>query len=333
MKLSIVVLCWNDLKVIADCLRSIYAATPSMDFEVIVSDNGSSDGSVDFVRQKYSQVRVIENGANLRFAKANNVGIRASRGEYVLILNPDTIIHDGTLDKMVMFADKHPESGAFGCRVVNADGSYQVSARPFPSLRSEWIVALCLRPLGHLADWFLSDKYVGWEGESERQVDWVSGCFILVRGELLKRLEGFDERFFYYYEDIDLCRRIWEAGYPIIYTPEATIVHLGGQSTKKRFPDLTFALDSQVTRYRYYHKYYGNRGVSRCRHVSLAALSLRRLGYGLLHFVRPTEGRKGRLDLLRTLFEWNYHVDPVRLVINGDEPDLGTNLPGRVLER
>src|SRR5256885_16509344 len=105
MKLSIVIICWNDLRVIRDCLRSIYEGTHSTDFEVIVSDNGSTDGSVEFIRGHFPQVQVIENRANLRFAKANNVGILAGQGEYVLILNPDTIIHDGALDRWMTFAD------------------------------------------------------------------------------------------------------------------------------------------------------------------------------------------------------------------------------------
>src|SRR5580700_5054190 len=106
MKLSIVILCWNDSRVIGDCLQSIYAGTRSTEFEVIVSDNGSTDGSVEYIRTNFPQVHLIENRRNLRFAKGNNVGIRASQGEYILILNPDTIIHDGALDKMVAFADK-----------------------------------------------------------------------------------------------------------------------------------------------------------------------------------------------------------------------------------
>ena len=157
MKLSVIILCWNDLKVLRDCLRSIYETTKALEFEVIVSDNGSTDGSIEFIREHYPQVRLIENGRNLRFAKANNVGIRASRGEYILILNPDTIIHEGTLEKMVTYADARPKGGAFGCRVLNSDGSYQESARPFLSVRGEWLTALGLRSLAHLSTWFTSD--------------------------------------------------------------------------------------------------------------------------------------------------------------------------------
>jgi GT2 family glycosyltransferase len=333
MKLSIVILCWNDLKVIADCLASIYAGTHSMDFEVIISDNGSTDGSIAFIRNEFPQVQIIENGVNLRFAKGNNVAIRVSRGEYVLILNPDTIIHEGALDKLVLFADRHREAGAFGCRVLNADGTYQGCIRPMFTLRSEWCAALCLGSLSYFSDWFHPGVYVGWKGDTERTVGWLAGCFILARGDLLKRLGGFDEKFFYYYEDTDLCRRIWEAGYSILYTPEVTITHLGGQSTSKRFPPLGFALDSQVTRYLYYYKYYGARGLRSSRRSTLVGLFLRWLGYGIIQFGRQSETRKKFQELRRTLFKWNYRVNPVRLVEKGEEPELDIKPTARILER
>lgn len=333
MKLSIVILCWNDLKVIADCLASVYTETHSVEFEVIVSDNGSIDGSIEFIRKNFPQVRVIENGRNLRFAKGNNVAIRASLGDYVLILNPDTIIHDGALDKLIVFADKHREAGAFGCRVLNEDGTYQGCIRPLYTIRSEWCLALGLRPLAYLSDWFHPGEYVGWKGDTERAIGWPAGCFILVRGELLKRLGGFDEQFFYFYEDTDLCRRIWEAGYPILYTPDVSITHLGGRSTNKRFLPIGFAIDGQVTRYLYFYKYYGVRGVRSCRRAILVSLILRRLAGGLIQMVRPNEAGKKRMKLLRTLFEWNYRVDPVRLAEKGEEPQLEIKRMDRVLER
>src|SRR5205823_823550 len=124
-------------------------------------------------------------------------------------------------------------------------------------LRSEWCSALYLWRLGSLSDWFNPGIYIGWNGETERTVGWLAGCFILARGELLKRLGGFDPQFFYYYEDTDLCRRIWDAGYTARYTPDFEITHLKGQSTTTRFAQVTFALDAEITRYFYYYKYYG----------------------------------------------------------------------------
>jgi GT2 family glycosyltransferase len=320
-KLSIVILCWNDLKIIADCLRSIYTNTLSTDFEVIVSDNGSTDGTPEFVRLNFPKVRIVENGENLRFSKGNNAGIEAARGELILILNPDTLIHNAALDRFVEFADRHAEAGAFGCRVLNADGSYQGPARPFPTIWREWIAALYLRPLAYLSDVFISDKYVGWNGDTERPIDWQSGCCQLFRADLLKRLGGFDERFYYYYEDVDLCHRVWDAGCPILYTPDATITHLGGQSTTTRFR-LAFELDKYRNRYRYFHKYYGRPGARRCRHVTLAWLRLRYLGYSCIELLRPNEATQSRLDLYRAAIQWNKRVDPVGLVEEGAEPNL-----------
>jgi GT2 family glycosyltransferase len=333
MKLSIVILCWNDSKVLADCLASIYAGTHSIDFEVIVSDNGSTDGSIEFVHKNYPQVRVLENGRNLRFAKGNNVGIAVSQGEYVLILNPDTIIHDHTLDKIVAYADQHPEAGAFGCRVLNADGSYQGCIRPLYTLRTEWCMALGLRPLARLSDKFSPGEYVGWKGDTERTVGWPAGCFILFRGDLLKRLGGFDEQFFYYYEDTDLCRRVWQAGYSILYTPQCSITHLGGQSTINRFTPTPFALDAAVTRYLYYYKLYGLRGARRCRRAVLTGLLIRLIVLKTVQLFRPTESRKRKIDLLQTLFSWHWRVNLTRLVEKGEEPELSSKPADRLVER
>jgi GT2 family glycosyltransferase len=331
VKLSVIILCWNDLKVIADCLRSIYANTHEITFAMLISDNGSTDGSIEYMHQNFPQVKVIENGRNLRFAKANNVGIRAAQGEYLLIMNPDTIVHQGTLDKMVRFAEQHPEGGAFGCRLLNPDGSYQESAWPFRTIRGDWITALYLRPLARLSSWFNSDVYYRWKGEQVRSVDWCSGCFILARKDLIDKLGGFDPQFFYYFEDMDLCRRIGKEGLKVIYVPQATITHLGGQSTKKRSP-IGFALDGEVTRYLYYYKYEGESGVRRARRASLTSLALRRTGFWIASLVKPSEAVKARREMLRILFDWHSRIDPLRLVKTGEEPDLGITLV-RVQER
>lgn len=327
MKLSIVILCWNDLKVIPDCLQSIFEGTHSTPFEVIVSDNGSTDGSIEFIRHSYPAVHLIENGVNLRFSKGNNVAIRECNGDYILILNPDTIIHDGALDRWVRFADGHPEGGAFGCRILNRDGSYQGCARPLPTLGGYLIGALYLRSMSRIMGFLPSDIYTGWNGNTVRTIGWQAGCAVMFRGGLLKQLGGFDERFFYYCEDVDLCHRVWKAGYLIIYVPDVTITHLGGQSTTVRNPRY-FEVDQYRNQYRYFYKYYGRRGVRRYRIITLLRLIARWTGYGLVQFVMPNHERRRRLDLYEVAMKWNWCVDPVRYVETGDDPriDLGEEL-------
>jgi len=317
MKLSVVIICWNDLRVIRDCLRSIYEGTHATNFEVVVSDNGSVDGSVEFIRKHYPAVRIVENQQNLGFARGNNTGIRASRGEYTLILNPDTIIHEGALDKLVEFADRHSEAGAFGCRVLNPDGTYQVSARLFPTVLRYWVSAL---GLSKLSSFFIYEEYPRWHGDTERSIDWQSGCCVMFRGNLLKRLGGFDEQFFYHFEEVDLGRRVWTAGYPILFTPEAVITHLGGQSVG-RFP-VRFEIEKHRSRYRYFYKHFGAKAARNCRRLSIVKIRVRQLGYGLLNVFKPAAILQRRLEMYREVVRWNQAIDPVDFVERGKEPGL-----------
>ncbi len=317
MKLSVVIICWNDWKVIENCLRSIFENTHRIEYEVIVSDNGSTDGSLDKIRAQFPAVLVVENGANLGFAKGNNAGIRVARGEYVLILNPDTIMHDNSLDRWIEFADRHPEAGAFGCRVHNPNGTYQRSARPFPTISRHLVAALGLRFLGRLKNPVLSDEYESWKGDTEREVDWQSGCCVMLRGDLLKKLGGFDDRFFYQFEEVDLCRRVWNAGYRIRFTPTVSITHLGGQSVG-RFP-VRFAIETCRNGYRYFYKHYGSKGAQRYRRVILTRLRIRQTGYGLLKLVRPTDAVKQRLEMYGATVRWNQQLDPIQFVQHGTE--------------
>jgi GT2 family glycosyltransferase len=321
VKLSIIILCWNDLKVIADCLKSIFDETNQIEFEVIVSDNGSADGSVEFIRDRFPKVRILENRANLGFAKGNNAGIRVAHAEYVLILNPDTIIRDRAFEKLVAFAERHPEAGAFGCRVLNPDGSFQNPARPLPTVRGYFLAALCLRWLGRLSVWFLSDLYPGWDGRSEREIGYQSGCCVMFRGDLLKRLGGFDERFFYHFEETDLCARVWKSGASVLYTPEAEIVHLGGQSVG-RFP-IRFALETYRSGYRFFYKHYGRDGLMWIQRIYLLHLYVRQIGYSFFRLGKSSESVKNRLAMYRVAIKWNQLLDPMRFIETGQEPDVG----------
>ena len=322
MKLSIVIICWNDWKVIENCLRSIYEGTHQISYEVIVSDNGSSDGSLDKIRTGFPAVRLLENGENLGFSKGNNVGIRAASGEFVLILNPDTIIHDGSLDRWIAFAEQHPEAGAFGCKVQNLDGTYQESARPFPTVWRNLLAALYLWPLSYVSQLFIADRYVGWEGNTEREVDWQSGCCVLFRGDLLKRIGGFDERFFYHFEEVDLCYRVWKTGFSVRFTPDASITHLGGQSVG-RFP-ARFAIERSRNGYRYFYKHFGAEGARRFRLVVLLRLQMRQIGYSLLGLIKPSDQLDRRLEMYRVSVQWNKLIDPVAFAEKGVEHPVDT---------
>ena len=321
MKLSIVIICWNDLKVIQDCIRSIYAETEGVDYEIIVSDNGSNDGSLDHIRSEFPGVRIVENGANLGFAKGNNSGINATRGEYVLILNPDTIILDKALDKLLEFASLHPEAGAFGCRVLNPDGTYQNPARPLPSNLGFLVAALNMRWLGMFSKMFESDTYYNWEGRTERMVGYQSGCCVLVRAQLLKDLGGFDERFFYHFEETDLCCRVWESGSLVLFCPQAEITHLGGQSVG-RFP-IRFTLETYRGQFRYFYKHFGIKGVVRARRILLLHLSIRAAGYALMRSFKNTEELRNRLQLYKVALRWNWALNPRQFIEHGVEPDVG----------
>jgi GT2 family glycosyltransferase len=321
MKLSIVIICWNDLKVVLNCLASIHAETRAINYEVIISDNGSTDGSIARIRADFPRVKVVENGANLGFAKGNNAGIRVAQGEYILILNPDTIIHDRALEKLVTYADRHRSAGAFGCRVLNPDGSFQNPARPIPSVLGYLTAALCMRWLARISGAFAADVYLGWDGLTERTIGFQSGCCVMFRGDVLRRLGGFDERFFYHYEETDLCFRVWKSDSSILFCPDAEITHLGGQSVG-RFP-IRFALETYRSAYRFFYKHYGRKGLVRIRYVFLLNLSLRYCGYKLVGAFKSTEAMVNRLKMYQVAMKWNFRLDPVRFIESGKEPDVG----------
>ena len=322
MKLSIVIVCWNDRKVIEDALRSTFENTRDLDFEVIVSDNGSHDGSVDFIRKTfpYPNLRIVENNANIGFSKGNNTGIAAARGEYVLILNPDTIVHKDALKNLVDFADKHP-AGAYGCKVLNTDGSYQKTAMVFPTVKRIWIHALGLHRLGRYWKPFLSRTYVGWDGDTEREIDWHSGCCVMFRGDLLKQLKGFDPQFFYHCEEVDLCFRAQQAGFKILFTPSAEITHLGGTSVKRT--RTRSALETHRSFYKFFYKHYGEKGARGVRLPILLILFRRFILAGIGCLLRPSESEREYLKTLGIEIKWNLKIDPARFAVTGEEPQLG----------
>lgn len=248
--LSIIIINYNVKKLLKECLQSIYRDTKRISFEIIVVDNNSSDGSVDMVRSEFPGMRLIENCQNLGFAKATNQGLRESRGRYILLLNPDTVVLPNALDEMVEFMDENPRAGALGCKLFNPDGSLQPSCRSFPTLRAAFFENSGLERL------FPRNKLIGnyrmgyWKHDCVREVDQPMGSALMLRRNAIDQVGPMDEQFYMYYEEVDWCYRIKNRGWKIYFNPRAEVIHYAGQSTGQASGNML------VERYRSMHKFF-----------------------------------------------------------------------------
>ncbi|HCU35685.1 MAG TPA: glycosyltransferase family 2 protein [Armatimonadetes bacterium] len=231
-RLCVIIVSWNvsdDLRV---CLESVYAGNGG-DFEVWVVDNASSDGTVEMLRERFPQVRLIANTANRGFAAANNQALADADADYFLLLNPDTIVPEGAFDTLLRFADAHPEAGVIGPKLLNRDGSLQYSARRFPTFAA---AVYRNTPFGKLFPGARAPQdylMVDWDHNDARAVDWVSGACMLIRREALAEVGLLDEEFYWGSEDVDYCFRMRHAGRGVLYTPEPAIIHAIGSSTSQ----------------------------------------------------------------------------------------------------
>lgn len=233
MDVSIIIVNWNTRELLRNCLESIYEQAGDVDYEVIVTDNASSDGSVEMVKEGFPRVILVENTENRGFAAANNQDMAKAKGRYILLLNSDTIILDKTIEKTVSFADFHPEAGIVGCRVLNPDKTLQPTCFMFHSILNMLLSTSYLYKLFPKNKFFGRERMTWWDRDDVRKVEVVTGCFMLVRQEAIQQVGIMDEQFFMYGEETDWCYRFRQAGWKNMFTPDAEIIHLGGQSTEQ----------------------------------------------------------------------------------------------------
>jgi GT2 family glycosyltransferase len=234
MKLSIVIVNYNVRYFLEQCLHSVRKAISGLDAEVFVVDNNSVDGSVEMLDEKFPEIITIANKENLGFSSANNQAIRLAKGEYVLLLNPDTVVEDDTFHKILEFMDSHPEAGGLGVKMVDGKGKFLPESKrglPTPAVAFYKIFGLSrLFPKSRI----FGKYHLGFlDNEKTHQVEILSGAFMLLRKSVLDKTGLLDETFFMYGEDIDLSYRIIKAGYKNYYFPFARIIHYKGESTKK----------------------------------------------------------------------------------------------------
>ena len=236
MKLSVVIVNYNVKFFLSQCLHSLKLAIDNLGHpvEVFVVDNHSVDGSCYLIKEQFQWVKLIENKANVGFSKANNQAIRQATGEYILLLNPDTVLEQDTLSKVIAFMDKHPEAGGLGIRMIDGKGNFlPESKRGLPTPKVAFFKITGLSKLFPKSAFF-NQYHLGYLDEySIHEVDVLSGAFMLLRKSVLDTIGLLDETFFMYGEDVDLSYRITQAGYKNYYFPETTIIHYKGESTKK----------------------------------------------------------------------------------------------------
>ena len=234
MKISIIIVNYNVKFFLEQCLCSVYNALHNINAEVYVVDNNSVDGSCSMVKEKFPNVKLIENKQNVGFSKANNQAINLSSGEYVLLLNPDTVVEENTFSKILGFMDSHPDAGGLGVKMIDGKGNFlPESKRALPTPKVAFNKVFGLSALFPKSKMF-GKYHLGYLDKSKiNEVEVLSGAFMLLRKEALKKSGLLDETFFMYGEDIDLSYRILKAGYKNYYFPDTTIIHYKGESTKK----------------------------------------------------------------------------------------------------
>ena len=226
MDVTIGIITWNAKDLLQQLLDSVYASVKEVDFEVVVVDNGSSDETLEMVTKDYPEVILEANAENLGVSPARNKILRKARGRYILSLDVDTTLYpNGAVEKLVATMDQHPEVAIGGPKLVYKDGSLQLSCRPFPSPMNIVIEGTFLKK------YFPNSRFVkkytleDWDHGSLKEVDWMYGAALIIRASTLDEIGCLDEKFFYLYEDIDLCFQAWRKGHKVLYIPEAVICH------------------------------------------------------------------------------------------------------------
>ena len=292
--LSIIIVSYNTREMTLDCLRTLTQQLQGelSQSEIWLVDNASRDDSVQAIRNEFPDVNLIANARNLGFGAANNLALEKAHGKYLLLLNSDAFPLPGALQTLCKYLQEHPEVGAVGPRLLNADGSLQASCWKFPSPARSWFESVGLAAA--LPDHPIFGDYYRWAHDEERAVDFVIGACLLLRREVYEKIGGFDEEFFLYAEETDWQKRMTQAGWPIMFVPRAHVTHLGGASGQNEA--------ARVNAYfydgwdRFARKHHGPRGWFSMRAASASGSAARWLAFGALS-LSPSRFKRARAQM------------------------------------
>ena len=283
MDLSILIVTYNSARLIGALLDRLKQDIKDIDAEVIIVDNASQDGTAELIKQQYPWVHLVASAENLGFAAGNNLAAKVALGRYLLLLNPDAIPGAGALGQALLMLDQHDDVGMAGGELRGIDGQRQPSARMFPTLRDEFFTLSGLAARFPKSPFFARlDRH--WANpEQAAVVDWIPGAFVFIPAQVFAKLSGFDERFFMYYEEVDLCQRIQHAGFKTYYWPKLKAMHIGGESAKTVKSARISRSGSQLESWRmrsgllYYRKHHGVAGAAGMHYLELIWHKLRQI--------------------------------------------------------
>lgn len=248
MNLSIIIVSYNTCSLTLNCLDSIFKETSIDNYEVIVVDNNSQDDSASLIASRFPQVKLLTNGKNIGFAMANNLAASIAKGEYLLLLNSDTVVMDSAIDKLYKFAERNPQAGIYGGRTIFPDGKLNpTSCFGKVTLWSLFCGALGLTRLFKNTMLFNPEGYGSWNYDTDRYVDIITGCFLLTKAELWRELKGFNPLFVMYSEESDFCLRARKLGHKLLFNAEAEIIHYKGASEAEELNRSMNILKGEVT--------------------------------------------------------------------------------------
>lgn len=265
--ISVIIVSWNARSYLRDCLDSIRQTGTSCVHEVIVVDNASSDGSPEMVAEQFPEVTLIRSMENLGFARANNLAIKHATGSMLALVNSDVIIHAGCLEKLAEFLEHNENAGLIGPRIIGADGNLQRTCRRLPSVWNNLCRTLAVDRVFSNCSILSGHEMRHFDHDSLAEAEVLSGCFWVARRDAVDAVGGLDDRFFFYMEDVDWCKRFWDLGWKVMFVPEATAVHFGGASTSNA--PFRYSIQYHRANLQYWQKYHGVAG--QCTYLLLAA--------------------------------------------------------------
>lgn len=277
--ISIVIVTWNSEHEIHRCLGSIYGTGLENELEVIVVDNNSADNTCSIIQNNFPQVKLIQNHDNLGYTAACNQGIKASKEKYVLLLNPDTEVNEDALIKLKEYLDKHSEAGAIAPQLLNDDGSIQYSCRTFPEFRDMFFELTLFSTIFPKSETFARWKMQYFDHNNTHEVDQPMAAALMIRKNVLDKVDNMDERFKMFFNDVDLCKKIKDNNYKIIFDSSAKITHSKGVSIYKDRAKMIKVWNEDCIKY--FEKHYNSR-----LKLGLLKIGLRLSGFFRILFIK-----------------------------------------------